>query len=344
MLLSESEKIADHFQVLRESAFKVAVDELELGMKLAKVGKKEEAYKSKLQNALKNAKEGFYKVPETEQKIRCYEIMCICYLALDDPVVAMTSILHQTEKLFEDEYILNSLISLNKALSKHKDINKKESRFLETVFASVCGTIQICSERHAWKKSRDEFRKLFRSIDDIVEATDLHQFKDWENIQEKKSFLSLFKSTKISGLCRFRYILTDLAQSNVKEHYPLGYIRVEQKTDSTFVVERQAVLKLDMKSKVFIALVGIMTIIAIAIVVFKAMQAHKMPPKDSTARLLKVLRSNAAFISSLVKNLRLKVKPMLVTTNIFTTKLALEMKHQFEEFARDVDPEWWAVL
>ncbi len=164
MLLSESEKNADHFKVLRETAFKVAVDELELGMKLAKSnGKDKEAYKSKLQNALTHAK---------DQKIRCHEIMCICYLvALDDPDVAMTSILHQTEKLFEDEYISNScLISLNKAISKHKRLDKAESRFLEDVFASVCGTIRICSERHAWKQSRDEFRKLFRSIDGIAQT------------------------------------------------------------------------------------------------------------------------------------------------------------------------------
>ena len=124
-----------------------------------------------------------------------------------------------------------------------------------------------------------------------------------------------------------------------------------------------------------------MTIIAIAIVVFNAMQAHKTPnnqpiippiippnAKESISRLIN------AFTSTLVKNLRLKVKPMLVTTNIFTTKLALQMKHQFEnilgsklnsmlvrtkifttnlslemkgqlvQFAGDVDPEWWAVL
>lgn len=150
MLLSESEKVADHFQVLRESAFKVAVDELELGMKLAKSnGKDKEAYKSKFKNALTNAKEGFFTVPKTEQKIRCYEIMCICYLAIYNPDVAMTSILHQTEKLFEDEYILNSLTSLNKALSKHKRLDKDDSRFLENVFASVCGTIITCSEHHS---------------------------------------------------------------------------------------------------------------------------------------------------------------------------------------------------
>ena len=295
----------------------------------------------------------------------------------------MTSILHQTEKLFEDEYILNSLISLNKALSKHKRLDKDDSRFLETVFASVCGTIKICSEHHSsWKQSRDEFRNLFRGIDGIVEATNPHHFQDWENIKEKK-FLSFLRSTQISGLFRFRYILTDLAHSNVEEHYPLGHIRVEKRTDGTFVVERQPVRTLDMKSVVFIALVGIMIIIAIAIVVINAVQDLKTPDNqpilppitiDFLSRLLRVLRSQAAFASSLVKKLGLKVKQMLVTTNIFTRKqalemihhfeyilgsklnsmlvttniftrkLALEMKHQFVEFAGDVDPEWWAVL
>jgi hypothetical protein len=83
-LVDQDQKTEEHFKVLLEADMKVAVYAFERGLKLAAASRSEEgAWKSKFEVALEKSQEGFATVPRTEQKIKCYDIMCVCFLALN---------------------------------------------------------------------------------------------------------------------------------------------------------------------------------------------------------------------------------------------------------------------
>ena len=147
LLLQDSEKVEEHFRVLREADMNVAIDAFERGMKLAfQSNGREGAWRGDLDFALQRAQDGYAKVSRPEQKIKCYDIMCICFLALRKPNDAAISISHNTRTLLQDAHIMSSLSILEYSVRKSKSINKADSKVLELLCNSVCGAIQVCSK------------------------------------------------------------------------------------------------------------------------------------------------------------------------------------------------------
>lgn len=226
-LVGQDQKTEEHFKVLLEADMKVAVNAFERGLKLAAASRSEEgAWKSKFEVALEKAQEGFATVPRPEQKIKCYDIMCICFLALKKDDEACISILHETERILQDGYIKSSLTSLKRAINRSRTLNQNDAEVLEMLFKSVCGAIEVCAKEKNWcSEHRQDFRELFRNNRDIFKATNPSMFKKWEYLQEYKKG-SFFNSKIPSGLIGFRNILIDLCQSSSSETYPLGSIKI----------------------------------------------------------------------------------------------------------------------
>jgi len=230
LLLQDSERADEHFRVLREADMNVAINTFERGMKLAAQSNgREGAWRDDLAFALQRAQDGYAKVPRPEQKIKCYDIMCICFLALRKPNEAAISILHNTRTLLQDDYIMSSLTTLERSVRKSKRLNKADSEVLELLFNSICGAIEVCSKDKGWtvENHRQEFREMFRENEHIRKATRPALFQKWKLIQKHKAGALFWRATS-SGIVRFRETLTDLTHSTASEIYPLGSITVVQ--------------------------------------------------------------------------------------------------------------------
>ena len=243
LLLKDSKKVEEHFRVLREADMNVAIDAFERGMKLAfQSNGREGAWRGDLDFALQRAQDGYAKVSRPEQKIKCYDIMCICFLALRKPNDAAISISHTTRTLLQDEHIMSSLSILEYSVRKSKSINKADSKVLELLFNSVCGAIEVCSKDKGWTvENRQEFRKMFRENKHIKKATKPALFQKWKLIQTFKAGAFFWRATS-SGIVRFRETLTDLTHSNASEIYALGSITVVLENDKYRVVPQQTIM------------------------------------------------------------------------------------------------------
>ena len=229
-LLSESQKVGEHFKVLREADMDTAVNAYLRGIQVRRQLKNSAngAWRKDLEFALERAQDGYYRVSLPEQKIRCYEIMCICFLALREPNEAFASILYSTETLLKNKYVNSSLSSLTKTLQRpRKKLSTADNALLSLLFSRVCGTIRACSQDKDWThKNREEFRRLFRGNKHLKQATNPELFQDWKRLQvTTSSGWRIFRSSRRSNdIIRFRAILTDLAQSDSTGMYRLGDI------------------------------------------------------------------------------------------------------------------------
>ena len=240
-LLSESQNVDEHFRILREADMNTAVNAYLRGIKVRRQSKHivNGVWRIDLEFALERAQDGYSRVSLPEQKIKCYEIMCICFLALRKPNEAFASILHSTETLLKNEYVNSSLSSLKKTIQRpRKSLSTADSVLLSLLFNRVCGTIQACSQDKDWTcKNREEFRILFRGHKDLTQATDPELFQEWERLQVTTSSGWISRSSRRSNdIIRLRAILVDLTQSDAACVYRLGDISVVENGDQHKVV------------------------------------------------------------------------------------------------------------
>lgn len=239
-LLSESQQVEKHFRVLLDANMKTAVEAYLRGIELRRQSANSEngAWRTDLEFALERAQDGYSHATDPEKKIKCYEIMCTCFLALRKPEEAFASILHSTETLLNNIYINNSLSTLKTTIQRpSKKLSQADSVLLSLLFHRVCGTIEICSQESDWTKvNRDQFRILFRNNEHLREATDPELFQEWERLIVCERGWLVWSTKKSKDVIRFRDIITDLAQSESEKMYRLGDIRVVEQGDQHMVM------------------------------------------------------------------------------------------------------------
>ena len=352
LLLQDSEKVEEHFRVLREADMNVAIDAFERGMKLAAQSNgKKGAWRRDLDFALQRAQDGYAKVPRPEQKIKCYDIMCICFLALRKPNDAAISISHTTRTLLQDEHIMSSLSILEYSVRKSKSINKADSKVLELLFNSVCGAIEVCSKDKGWTvENRQEFRKMFRENKHIKKATKPALFQKWKLIQTTKAGAFFWRGSS-SGIVRFRETLTDLTHSNASEIYALGSITVVLENDKYRVVPQQTIMYgcLPQNLLMFILLLVLTTVAVIRAsspVSTSPPGILILPVKPFLGALKKkpmLLTLKDLFIGIVDGNL----KPMLLTTvkDLFIGIVEnAKVRALFVELVDNLEnPDWWTI-
>lgn len=283
-LLDHEDKVEEHFKILREADMNVAINAFDRGLKQleANPNNQEGAWKTALEFALEKAQGGLVvTVPRPEQKIKCYDIMCICFLALQDENDASVAILHETTRLLEDEVIKSSLSVLKGTLRARAGgaLNKTDAKVLEMLFKSVCGAIEVCAKSKQWSSNnhRKRFRDLFRNNRYIYESTSPSLFQKWETLQEFKSggFFRIIPRKVSSDIIMFRDILTDLSQVNVSDVYPLGSIKmVKDGASFKFVPGNGTCGGFPKRNLVFILLFGLI----LTIPVMKSRWPPSSPP------------------------------------------------------------------
>ena len=229
-LLSKSQKVDEHFKVLLEADMNTAVDAYLRGIQVRRQSGNAEhsAWRIDFGFALERAQDGFSRVTNPEQKIKCYEIMCICFLALRSPQEAFTSILHSTETILKDTYVNSSLSNLKKTIQRpRKTLNHADSKLLSLLFDRVCGTVDVCSKDSGWTtENREAFRKLFRKNKHLRKATHPELFPEWERLVAHDGSIFVWRTKCVNRVIQYRDILTDLAQSESTDTYLLGDINV----------------------------------------------------------------------------------------------------------------------
>ena len=232
-LLSKSQKIDEHFKVLLEADMNTAVDAYLRGIQVRRQSGNAEhgAWRIDFGFALERAQDGFSRVTNPEQKIKCYEIMCICFLALRSPQEAFASILHSTETILKDTYVNSSLSNLKKTIQRpRKTLNHADSILLSLLFDRVCGTVDVCSKDSGWTtENREAFRKLFRENKHLRKATHPELFPEWERLVAHDGSIFVWRTKCVNRVIQYRDILTDLAQSESTDTYLLGDINVVKK-------------------------------------------------------------------------------------------------------------------
>lgn len=284
-LLDHEDKVEEHFKILREADMNVAINAFDRGLKQleANPNNQEGAWKKALELALEKAQGGLVTVPRPEQKIKCYDIMCICFLALQDENDASVAILHETTRLLEDEVIKSSLSVLKGTLRARAGgaLNKTDAKVLEMLFKSVCGAIEVCAKSKQWSSNnhRRGFRDLFRNNRYIYESTSPSLFQKWETLQEFKSggFFRIIPRKVSSDIIMFRDILTDLSQVNVSDVYPLGSIKmVKDGASFKFVPGNGTCGGFPKRNLVFILLFGLILTIPV--------MKSRWPPSPPTSK------------------------------------------------------------
>lgn len=241
-LVDQGQKTEEHFQVLLEADMKVAVNAFERGLKLTAASRsKKEDWEKDFEYALEKAQEGFAKVSKPEQKIKCYDIMCVCFFALKEDGPACISILHETKRILEDPFVASSLKSLSKKIKNSHALSKADAEVLKMLFKSICDAIEVCAKGKNWcSEHRQGFRDLFRSNKYILRATNPSMYEKWDYLPEKKTNSYFFSYQTTSDVAKFRDILTDLCQSDTIEAYPLGSIEIVQDGSTLTVVRKPA--------------------------------------------------------------------------------------------------------